>query len=136
MSRSESRPIPVTVRGPALRPGRCLPVEKHLVVSTTEAGTVRLSVIGGESTWIDVRPEDAAEVARRLGPLPGWVNAVEAEPGHCYVVPSRLQGWVMLYFDGGAWRSRDGSALELRPGARAFGPMPLDEETPQPGSES
>lgn len=132
----ESRPIPVTVRGPALRPGRCLPVESHLIVSVADTGTVRLSVIGGESTWIDVKPDDAAEVARLLGPLPNWINAAEAEPGHCYVVPSRIQGWVTLYFDGGTWRSRGGSASEFRPGARVFGPIPLDEEARQPGSES
>lgn len=135
---SEPRPIPVAVQG------RCLPLEKHLVVSATESGPVRLSIVGGESIWIDAKPEDVAEIARQLG-LPSWINAADAEPDQLYIVdmedaPLRLvyhhlSEMALCYFDGDAW-SRDGDDFELRPDARVFGPIPLDEEAPQPGSRS
>lgn len=59
-------PIPITVRGPALRPERCRPTDRHLDVDITSAETIRVFVMGAESTWVDMSPEAARDLAGRL----------------------------------------------------------------------
>lgn len=79
-------PLQVVVRGPALRPERGRPADRRLDIDVTQAGTVRLFVMGGESTWLDLSPAAAEQLAGRLA------LALEALDGDRVDVPVEHTG--------------------------------------------